>query len=148
MSIITFKQKIQEMKGIANMLIPYTFPQVTFNEETEVLPLKQRKITIDGYEVILCFSKAKYTDYYLESLQIQSYYSPFLPFTLVCKIGRAFLGKENLSYIEFFKSGRKVYCWTLRSRNGRSLPPGNKTKPGSYEGFAYNILEPGAIELF
>lgn len=144
----TLKQKVEEMKGMADMLIPYTFPKVTFSEETEVLPLKQRNVTIDGYELVLCFSKAKYDNYYLESIQIQSFHSPFLPFTLVCKIGRAFLGEENLSYIEFFRSGRKVYCWTLRSRNGRSLPPGNKTKPGSYEGFAYNILEPGSIELF
>jgi hypothetical protein len=141
-------KKVEEMKGIAEWLIPYTFPKVVFSEEQEVLPLKQRNVTLDGYEMVLCYSKADYDSYFLESLQVQSYYSPFLPFTLVCKLGRAFLGKENLSYIEFFRNSRKVYCWTIRSRDGRSLPPGNKTKPGSYEGFAYNILQPGTIDLF
>jgi hypothetical protein len=141
-------KKVEEMKGMAEWLIPYTFPKVVFSEEQEVLPLKQRNVTLDGCEMVLCYSKADYDYYFLESLQVQSYYSPFLPFTLVCKLGRAFLGKENLSYIEFFRNSRKVYCWTITSRDGRSLPPGNKTKPGSYEGFAYNILQPGTIDLF
>jgi hypothetical protein len=148
MSSINLEKQVEEMKGMAEWLIPFTFPEVIFSEEQEVLPLKQRNITLDGYEMIICYSKANYSSYFLESLQIQSYYSPFLPFTLVCKLGRAFLGKDNLSYIEFFRNGRKVYCWTIRSRDGRSLPPGNKSKMGSYEGFAYNILQPGSIDLF
>jgi len=143
-----FQKKIKEMKGMANMLTPHTFPKVSFNQEKEVLPLKQRKAMVDGYDVVLCYSKADYSDYFLESIQVQSCYAPFLPFFLVCKIGRAFLGQDNLSYIEFFRNGKKVYCWTIKSRNGRSLLPGSRSKPGSYEGFTYNILESGSIDLF
>lgn len=141
-------QHVLEMKKIANMLVACTYPQVDFQEEQDVLLLKQRNITVDGYDITICLSKADYGNYFLESVQIQSYYTPFLPFTLVCKLGKIFLGKENLAYIEFFKNGRKVYCWTIKSKNGKTLPTDNKTKPGSYEGFNFEILQTGAIELF
>ena len=110
--------------------------------------LKQKNISVDGYDVLTCFSKADYGDYFLESVQIQSYFTQFLPFTVVCKLGRAFLGQKHLSYIEFLKGGRKVYCWTIRSRNGRPMPPDKITKPGSYEGFDFSILQPGSVDLF
>jgi hypothetical protein len=142
------KQHVEEMRNMANVLIPFTFPQVDFEEEQEVLLLKQRNIIFDGYDITICYSKANYDKYFLESLQIQSYYTPFLPFVLVCKLGRIFLGENNLAYVEFFRNGRKVYCWTIRSKNGQSLPPENKTKPGIYQGFKFNILQNDSIELF
>lgn len=142
------KQHIKEMKGMAEMLIPHTFPLATFKDEQEVLLLKQKVINVDGYECFLCFSKANYQEYFLESLQIQPYYVPFLPFTIVCNLGRAFLGQDNLSYVEFVKSSRKIYCWTMRSRDGRSLPPEQITRSGSFEGFDFSILQPGSVDLF
>lgn len=142
------QQDVNEMKGMADLLIPYTFPRVDFKVEQEVLLLKQRSITVDGYDIIACYSKADYGHYFLESLQLQAIYTSFLPFTLICKLGRVFLGSSNLSYVEFFKNSRKVYCWTIKSRDGRSLLPDNQTKPGSYEGFEFNILQPGSVDLF
>jgi hypothetical protein len=147
------QQAIEEMKSMANRLLPYTFPcgdppQVSFAEEQDVLVLKQRSLVVDGYEVTLCYSEADYGEYLLRSLQVQASQAPFLPFTLVCKIGKMFLGSKNLSYIEFFRGNRKVYCWTVKVRGGRKLPPGKKTKPGFYEGFQFNILQPGSVDLF
>jgi hypothetical protein len=139
---------IKEMKGMAEMLVPFTFPQASILDEQEVLLLKQRNITVDGHDLFLCYSKADYDQYFLESLQIQSYYTPFLPFAVVCKLGRAFLGHNNLSYVEFIKNSKKIYCWTLRSRDGRSLLPDQITKSGSYEGFQFSILQPGSVDLF
>ena len=100
------KQYVAEMKRMAELLVPYTFPKVNFEEEQEVVILKQRNLSIDGYHVLICLSKADYGDYFLESLQIQSIYSPFLPFNLVCKIGQIFLGTEHLSYVEFFRRNK------------------------------------------
>lgn len=132
---------------MAEMLIPHTYPKVPFEHEQDVLVLKQRRITVDGYEITICLSRADYDDYYLDSLQIQNTSYPFLPFNLVCKLGRAFLGKQNLSYIDFVKDNRKVYCWTLRVRDEQPLPPSKKSQKSSYEGFEYSILAPGAVDL-
>lgn len=142
------KKTIKNMKSLARMLVPHTYPKVTFEEEQDVAILKQRTMTVDGHEVVLCYSEALYPDYRLKSLQVQSVHAPFLPFVIVCKIGKLFLGTNNLSYIEFFRNNRKVYCWTIKTRNGRLLPPGKKTKPGNYEGFEFRILHPGSVDLF
>lgn len=144
----TLPQAVEEMKSMAEVLLPFTFPVVDFKVEQEVLLLKQRTLTVDGYDILTCYSKAEYHDYFMESLQVQSAFAPFLPFTVVCKLGRVFLGLHGLSYIEFFRNNKKVYCWTLKSREGRPLPPDKQTKPGSYEGFEFSILQPGSVDLF
>ena len=142
------KTTVNQMKSMARMLIPHTFPKVDFEHEQDVAILKQKTITVDGYEVVVCYSEALYPEYILKSIQIQSYYAPFLPFVVVCKLGKYFLGTNNLSYIEFFRNNRKVYCWTIKTRNGQLLPPDKKTKFGSYEGFEFRILHPGSVDLF
>lgn len=144
----TLLSEVKHMKSMAEILIPFTFPLVDFKTEQEILLLKQKNITVDGYELLVCYSKADYSNYFLESIQIQSYFSPFLPFFMVCKIGRAFLGSENLSYIEFFRNNKKVYCWTLKSKDGNLLEPENGAKQAIYEGFEYSIMQPGAVDLF
>ena len=139
---------IKDMRSMASTLIPYTYPKADFKDEQDVLCLKQRTITVDGYEVILCYSDAEYKEYVLSSLQIQPVQGPFLPFTLICKLGKEFFGYKNVSYIEFFRNNNKVYCWTIKSREGRRLFPGKKTKPSSYEGYKFRILHPGSVDLF
>tara|TARA_Y100000034_G_scaffold127552_1_gene180492 strand:- start:1700 stop:2206 length:507 start_codon:yes stop_codon:yes gene_type:complete len=139
---------VEEMRRLAQHLVPYTFPKVEFQEEQEILPLKQRRVTVDGYDVVICFSEADYGEYTLLSLQVQSAQSPFLPFTLICKVGQVFLGVKHLSYIEFFRNNKKVYCWTIKTKEGRLLRPGKMTKAGSYEGFDFRILHPGSVDLF
>jgi hypothetical protein len=140
------RRQVEEMKKVGNALLPYTYPIVSFEEEQEILLLKQRVIKINGYYVIVCYSKADYDDHILETLQIQPIYSPFLPFSLVCKVGKMFLGSRYLSYVEFFKGIRKIYCWTIKREDGIAVPP-PKSTPGNYEGFKYRILSPGSAEL-
>jgi hypothetical protein len=144
----TLYDEVAEMKAMSKLLVPFTFPVVDFKVEQDILLFKQRSMTVDGFELLVCYSKADYDDHFLESVQIQSSFAPFVPFSIVCKVGRAFLGQHNLSYIEFFRNNKKVYCWTLKSRDERPLPPDKKTKPGSYEGFDYSILQPGSVDLF
>jgi len=144
----SLKTKIKSMRSMARSMMPWTFPEVTFEEEQEILLLKQRTMIVDGYDVTICYSEADYGKYFLNSLQIQSSQAPFVPFTLICKIGKMFLGNKNLSYIEFFRGNRKVYCWTVKVQNGKMLPPSKKTKQGMYEGFLFNILQPGSVDLF
>jgi hypothetical protein len=148
MSEKTFKQNVRKMKAMADLLIPHTFPKVSFEDEKEIVLFKEKIITIDGYEILLCFSRADYGKHFLESLQIQSYLTPFLPFNLVCKIAKEFLGKKNLSYIEFLRNNRKVYCWTIKTRKGRSLPIANPNFVANFEGLEFNILPKGTIDLF
>jgi len=142
------KEHIQEMKNIAEILISCTYPKAELNIEHDVLVLKQRSFIIDGYEVLACFSISDYEEYNLESLQIQAIYEAFLPFNVVCKIAQLFLGNKNLSYIEFFKNNKKIYCWTIKTKNGKVLTVDDQTKPTNYEGFKFNLLQHGTIDLF
>ncbi len=135
------------MRDTADHLIPLSYPLVDFNVEQDVLILKQRTLLVDGYEVMLCFSKSDYGDYLLEALQIKSMTSPFLPFHLVCKIARTFLGSECLTYYEIPEGNRKIYLWTAKIKDERVLTPDSTTKEGIFEGFRFYILQPGSIDL-
>ena len=133
---------------MAEVLVPFTFPVTDFSDEQEVIVLKQRDVVLDGYAVTVCYSKADYDVYLLNSLQVHSSYTPFLPFNVVCKAGRAFLGERHLSYVEFFKNNKKVYCWTTKERDGRVMPPDKSSSPEEYEGFGYSVLKQGVVDLF
>ena len=139
---------VDRTKNIANFLIPYTFPKANIKSEHEIVALKQEDIVVDGYQITICYSIADYDEYFLKSIQLQSIYSPFLPFAVVCKIGQMFLGKNNLSYVEFFQSNKKIYCWTTKTTDEKTLPPEKETKRGTYEGFDFNIIDPGLVDLF
>ena len=139
---------VDSMKSLARTLIPYTFPKVSFEEEQQILCLKQRTIRVDGYEVIVCYSVADYEKHMLETLQIQSPQVPFLPFNVICKIGQLFMGHKDLAYVDFFRHNRKVYCWVVKSLDDKRLSPGKKALPTSYEGFDFHLLLSGTVDLF
>ncbi len=146
-------QHIQEMKALSEQLIPNTYPQVTFEEESKILPLKCRTIVVDGYEIAVNFSISSHKKYNIESIQIQSAYAPFLPFNMVCKIAKAFLGSEELSYIDFVKQNKKIYCWTVRKwttkrKKNQIIPIKIEEKTSSFEGFEFAILNPGSVNLY
>lgn len=142
------QEAIENMKAVAEYLMDYTFPMVSFEDEQKILCMKQRTLTIDGYEIVVCYSMANYEKYVLDTLQIQSPQVPFLPFNIVCKVAQLFLGKENLCYIDFFKYNKKVYCWAVKSFEGIRLPPSKKSDPTSYEGFDFHLMQPGTVDLF
>lgn len=132
---------------MARLLIPHTFPLASFEDEQVILPLKQTVITVDGYDVVICLSAADYDKYILWSFQIQSVYTPFLPFNVVCKLGRTFLGGKHLAYLEFAKDGKKVYCWTLRRKGRKTITASNDSEPETFEGFEFVRLNPESVDL-
>lgn len=138
---------ISNMESMAIMLIPHTYPIGDRESEKDVLILKQREMTIDGYDMTLCLSASDYEDYRMWSLQVQAKHSPFLPFNLVCKIGAMFFGRKGVSYLEFAKDGKKIYCWTIRKRGRKILPPIKGSERLSYEGFEYNLMSDDSVDL-
>lgn len=143
-----------EMRKLGEFLIPYNFPQSPPGDEDDLNHLKAREVYIDGYNLILHYSKADYRTYKLETLQILGKYSPFLPFSLVCKIGKKFLGEQYLSLVELFKDNRKIYCWNLLlNRHGIPIPGslgGDDDDTGeecTYEGLQYRSVSPRQVNF-
>lgn len=144
-------QNVKEVKAFGAYLMPFNFPKVSPENEDEIGCIKSREIVVDGYEVAVYYNKADWTDHYLEILQITGKYVPFLPFSLVCKIGKSFLGDKELSYVDFIKDSRKVYCWTC-VLNLNNEPIVNPYKADvldcSYEGLCYRCLNPANVNFY
>ena len=106
-------------------------------------------MNVDGYDLTISYSKADYGTHYLEILQIQGYNIPFLPFNLICKLGKAFLGSDCLTLIEVIKSSRKLYCWTLyiNKENGECIDP-PESKPCTFEGFNFSAMNPKLVNFY
>ena len=145
---MSLKSDIKNMRKLAKRLIPYTAPMVSIEEEYKVLPLKKRIINIDGYEATVSLSAGDYKDYVMWAVQIEALNFPFLPFNMVCKIGRIFLGNTHLSYLDFVKNNRKIYCWILRRKDGERISVEGESNLVSYEGFEYVKLDSGSVELY
>lgn len=140
---------VAEMRSMATTLVPYSYPRVSIEVDQEVVPLKIRNLNIDGYEVSLHFNKTSqyngpFSD---ESLQLQSVNSMFLPFNLVCKLGIAFLGREQLAYTEFSKPDRKIYCWMVLYKDEEKIPPRKESTLTSYEDLHFHVLNSGSLNL-
>ncbi len=145
---MSLSKNVTEMRSVGELLISLTHPNVDLIEEYDIIPLKCRNVIIDGYSVIVNYSKSDYKKYFVESLQIQSAYSYFLPFNLVCKIAKSFLGVKCLAYADFIKNNKKIYCWTVRVKNGQPIQPNKKSRKTSYEGFEYGVSAKGTVNLF
>jgi hypothetical protein len=135
-------QQIEEMHSMANQLAPYTYPQTSRFKEFEVDVLKQRQMTLDGYEIMAHFSRADYGKCKIESVEIIGVYTPFLPMYVLCKIATKFLGGHELKYSESFKKGRKVYIWAVAlDERGRPIPLTDpELERGMYEDFGYSYV--------
>lgn len=139
------EQHVREMRAAARSLAEFSAPHVSNAIDIEILPLKVRYLVIDGYEVEVMCSLASYDDIEIESVHVQSAFGPFLPFSLVCKIGRAFLGSDHLSFVDIMKRDKKIYCWTLRLIEGRKVPaPKSHSSEASFESFNYRVLKVNA----
>lgn len=126
------------MRDLAITLLPNTFPYAPHSDDRIVGLLKQRTIYVDGYEVVIYLSREDHDDVYLERLEILGSQFPFLPMYLVCKIAARFLGGHGLKYEESYKSGHKVYIWTvLLDKQGRPMPVRSQSIC-QFEGFAYS----------
>lgn len=148
-----FEREIDAMKRFGKLLMPYNFPLVSPEEEEAVNFIKSLHETcVDGYSLVLHFSKSDYGTHYLETLQVVGKYSPFLPFSLVCKIGKQVFGSRHLSLVELIKEGRKIYCWTLvADRENKPIPGPYQQEDAErcmYEGLEYRSVSPKEVNLY
>lgn len=116
-------EHIEEMRNAAHTLVPYTYPLVDEHDDKVVSPLKQRRVNVDGYEVLVMFSRSDYGENFVENLEIVALYSPFLPMHVVCKLATRFLGGHHLLHYSSYLEGRKVYVWKVcLDRRGCPIP--------------------------
>jgi len=144
------EQHVDQMRALGEQLIPYNFPKAPAEWEDDINILKAREIIIDGYTVVVHYSKADYDDHYLETLQILSKNSPFLPFVVLCKLAKAFLGDQELALVEVIRDNRKVYCWTLTvDKEGHPIPSPfqQEAEPCQYEGWHYSYMNPDQVKF-
>lgn len=142
------RDHVVEMRRLSDHLVPYSYPFVDAEEEVDLLPLKTRRIIVDGYDLVVCFSKIQQPKFYIESLHITPACTPFLPFNLVCKIASVFLGTKHLSYIGILRHHKRIYCWSIRRRQRKVLPPIKGSQTMEYEGFSYNVLSPTPKQFY
>lgn len=144
----------EHMRNIGEQLVPYNHPQADASLERDLYVLKTRELFIDGYWVMLHFNKADYKTHFLETLQIFGKKTPFLPFNLVVKLGRKFLGGHHLSLYEALRDKqdlRKIYCWNVMlDRQGRPIQfAPQETQLLTFEGFCYTyIQDPKLVNLY
>lgn len=129
---------VEKMRAVGEQLITYTFPQADMRLEDEINILKINEIFIDGYWLVIHYNKADYKTHFLETVQIFGKNFLFLPFSVIVKVAKKFLGGHNLLFTEVIKENRKIYCWAIMlDRTGR---------PMDYSEGATHSLKYGDIE--
>ncbi len=142
---------VEQMREFGEFLIPYNYPKVSEKEEEDINYIKLRDVCVDGYSLILHYSKADWDDHYLETLQILGKYMPFLPFSVVCKIGKKFLGDKHLSLIEIIREGRKIYCWSVvLDHTGKPVPGPyrGELEHNEYDGLEFRRMNPEHVNFY
>jgi hypothetical protein len=149
---LSLDELIENMKAIGEMLVAYNYPKALPPlMEDELAFFKEKEVVVDGYTLFIHYQKSDYRTHFLETLQIYNKYSPFLPFNLVCKLGKKFLGENHLSLIEIFRDNRKIYCWSVCSnKNGHPIPLQYDADVEScqFEGFDYLYMQPNQADFF
>ncbi|RDJ35353.1 MAG: hypothetical protein DWQ19_11095 [Crenarchaeota archaeon] len=147
---IPLEQLVDEMKMIGDMLTPYNWPQNDPILENDISVLKTRSIDIDGYSVLIHFSRSDYGSHFVETLQVFGDKASFLPFCLVAKLGQKFLGGHNLYLVEIIRDNRKIYCWTVTlDKTGKPIKPPIplQTTDCEYDGLRYNYMYPSQVNF-
>jgi hypothetical protein len=137
---------VQEMRNLGEQFVPYSTPQ----NENDISILKTRQVTIEGYDLVLYYTKSKFEEHGTEVLQIYGQRMPFLPFYLIFKLARLFLGDLQLSLVELYKENRKIYCWTVnKDLEGNFIPlPDGFAEECVYEGSKYYYLQPHQVSFY
>ena len=151
-----YKQKslediIEDMRNLGNILVPYNFPKAPLTWEYDLAILKQKEAIIDGYSLVLHYQKNDYDKHFVETLQIYNKNSPFLPFNLICKLGKRFLGANYLSLVELFRDSRKIYIWSVcLDHRGIPIPTPYKmeTEECQFEGLNYSYVQPSQVNFY
>lgn len=141
----------KQMRRMSNILVPYTYPKNDPRLEDDISWMKTRSLDIDGYSVIISFNRADYEDYFLETFQIFGATTTFLPFHLVVKLAKIFLGTDKLSLVEIFKGYRKIYCWTVwLNKEGEPInaPNAKESETCEFEGLKYLYMSVDQFNLY
>ena len=148
----SLEKVVAEMKALSEVLVPYNFPSPRFNDDEDDLGIfKSRFLFVDGYPIFIYYQKSDYNEYFVHTLQIHGAKSPFLPFNLICKVGKAFLGSTHLSLIEIFKEHKKIYIWSLcsdKSNNILEMPDSGSVEQCEFEGLRYTYVQPSAVDFY
>ncbi len=129
-------ENVREMKALAESLTPYTPPKHPKDED--ISWLKSRDIIVDGVSMVVHYSVSDHGDLKPCLLTIGCKNVPFIPFTIVCKVARMFLGTENLTLFEYTKGGSKIYSWMVLLRKGKPVEHFNaKADKVNHHGFDF-----------
>lgn len=130
-------QHVSEMKKLAEVLLPYSPPRQPKDED--ISWFKSREIIVDGIPVIVHYSISDNGNFKPAVLTVGAKGAPFLPFGVVCKVARMFLGDDNLTLFEYTKGGSKIYSWMVLLQEGVAID-NNQTERAnqeSYNGFDF-----------
>ncbi len=143
--MIDIKKIVSEMRAMGKLLSNFS----SSKDEDEISLLKSREVYIDGYEIVLHYGETIFDEHHLECFQCLGVRSPFLPFSVVTKLARKFLGEEHVCFVDVFIDNKKVYCWTVsKDPDGKILESKSILKEGSFEGFDFDYLNPKNINFF
>lgn len=128
---------VREMKGLAGILQPFTPPK--YPADDDISWFKQREVIVDGYSMIVHYSEGDYGEMRLDILTIGCKHAPFIPFNVVCKVAKMFLGDQYLTLFEYTRGGRKIYSWMLINRDGKPINDFQMTnsEKQTYNGFDF-----------
>lgn len=148
----TLDELVAEMRTVGEQLIPYNYPNSERGLEAYMNGVKVKEFMVDGYSLILHYSKADYKDHYTEIVQMYGKNIPFLPFNMVIKIGIKFLGSHNLLLTEQINDGQKIYCWTVvLDKKGKPIAHNRYSAQAEaleYEGFKYGLLNANQVSTY
>jgi hypothetical protein len=143
---------VQSMRNVGEMLIPQNYPKMlSSSREDDLLIFKKKNLVVDGYNIDIHYQKSDFDDYFTETLQIYAQYCPFLPFNIVVKLAKKFLGENHLSLVEIYREGRKIYIWMLhvdRTGNPIELPFDIPVESCDFEGMKYSYMSPVHVHIF
>lgn len=144
--MLPIEQHAKEMKTLAEQLVPYSYPIRSSADENDIYCLKQREVVVDGYHLLLWFSRQASNDVYADILQVTGLYFSFLPFDLLCKLAGIFLGNKNIYFSSVTRNvngiNKKIYIWTAYIKDGKIIINNNiKSEKSRYFGIEFlNIL--------
>lgn len=146
------KEIVDEMRNLGEILVPYNYPLAKPDSiEDKLAFFKEREAIIDGYPIFLHYQKSDYESHFMKTLQVYGKNSPFLPFFVICKLAKSFLGDQYLSLVELFSDNRKIYCWSLCvDRNDQPIPTpyDMEVEQCEYEGLHYAYMQPNQVNFF
>jgi hypothetical protein len=107
--------------------------------------LNGRIVEIDGYSLNLKFNRRRNGSVINETLSISAENHTFLPFNLLCKLAKKFLGQHELFLYELVDEFRKIYIWSVSlDHEGKPIATyfKNKYEVCTYDDFSYIHIIP------